>query len=373
MVKMIFPGLYGQAPDTRNSVLAENATLDFDLQRRTRIVGMVMIFFAALTGIFSIQAFMQNDYVSASILGVLFLLNFVAVRRHFLARSHTLSQWVAGLTLFSLFFYSLLSGGPTSISTLWGLAIIPSSFYVLGQKRGLICTAAIFGFVILLAASMMNERIQATFLTTDIVTFEHRLFSAMLLVAALAILQEYDRSRAVENLLISREQMRRLASIDELTGLANRRTMAEQLRVQERRCHERHEQYSIILCDIDHFKRINDVYGHEVGDKVITAVAQVLKENLREFDTVARWGGEEFLVMLPRTNLDGATQVAEKLQAAFNQQHISHETAVINATMSFGVASADAHIHVDECVRRADRRLYRAKYIGRNCVVASDS
>jgi diguanylate cyclase (GGDEF)-like protein len=94
---------------------------------------------------------------------------------------------------------------------------------------------------------------------------------------------------------------------------------------------------------------------------------------LREFDTVARWGGEEFLVMLPRTSIDGATQVADKLQEAFNHYHISHEDTVIKPTMSFGVASADADIHVDECVRQADRRLYKAKHLGRNCVVAKDT
>lgn len=373
MVKTMVSTFSGRSANMSQSVLEEHAGMDFDMQRRMRIVGMVMIFFTILTIMFGLDALIHDDFVSVPILASLAIINVFALRLHFRTQSHGISQWVAAATMFSLFFHSLLSGGPHSISTYWGLAIIASSFYILGYRRGIVCTAIIFAFTLLLMNLMMNEKIKQTWIIDNIFTFEYRYISAMLLIAAFALLQEYDRSNAVKNLLLSREQMRRLASIDELTGLANRRTMAEHLRIQERRCHEQHEQYSVILCDIDHFKRINDVYGHEVGDKVITAVANVLKENLREFDTVARWGGEEFLVMLPRTNIEGATQVAEKLQQAFNHYHISHENAVIRPTMSFGVASADTDIHVDECVRQADRRLYIAKHIGRNCVVAKDT
>jgi diguanylate cyclase (GGDEF)-like protein len=369
MVKILFPNITGLG----TSVLEEHAPVDFDLQRRMRIVGTVMVFFTALTFLFSIDSVFQNDFFSAVFLAVLTAINVIGLRWHFNKVSQTISQWLAALTMFSLFFHSLLSGGSHSLSTFWGLAIIASCFYILGYRRGLICTAIILGFTAVLMYGMANDRVQTTFLTDNMSTFSFRFISAMVLIATFALLQEYDRSRVVKNLLLSREQMRRLASTDELTGLANRRTMAEQLRQQERRCNEQHEQYSVILCDIDRFKRINDIYGHEVGDKVITAVAQVLKDNLREFDTVARWGGEEFLVMLPRTSIDGATQVADKLQEAFNNYHISHENAEIKPTMSFGVASADADIHVDECVRQADRRLYKAKHLGRNCVVAKDT
>lgn len=373
MVNRFFPGIAGLDSDQQHSVLAENAPVDFDLQRRLRIVGTVMIFFTVLTFMFSIDSLIHGDLISAPILASLTIMNIFALRQHFRTRSHDISQWVAALTLFSLFFHSLLSGGPQSLSTFWGLAIIASTFYILGYRRGLICTGIIFGFTLILMNGMMNDRIRDTWMIASADTFQFRFISAMVLISAFALLQEYDRSRTTRSLLQSREQMRRLASTDELTGLANRRTMAEQLRLQERRCTEQDEQYSVILCDIDYFKRINDIYGHDVGDKVITSVARVLKDNLREFDTVARWGGEEFLVMLPRTNLDGARQVAEKLQQAFNQQHISHDNTVINATLSFGVASASADMHVDECVRQADRRLYKAKSIGRNCVVSADT
>jgi len=373
MVKTLFPHLSGLTPDAHTSVLEENAPIDFDLQRRIRIVGTVMIFFTVLTLLFGIDSIYQGEFRAAWFLGALTIMNVIGLHWHFKNESHTTTQWLAAITMFSLFFHSILSGGANSLSTFWGLGIIASTFYILGYRRGLICSGIILCCSALLMYGMANDRVQATLLTDDMDTFAFRYLSAVVLIAAFALLQEYDRASAVKSLLQSREEMRRLASVDELTGLANRRTMAEHLRLQERRCHEQQEQYSVILCDIDHFKRINDIYGHEIGDIVITAVAQVLKDNLREFDTVARWGGEEFLVMLPRTNLEGATQVAEKLQQAFNSHHISYETAEIKPTMSFGVASADATTHVDECVRRADRRLYKAKHIGRNCVVAKDS
>lgn len=373
MVKMTLLGLFAQRTnDAENNILTENTALDFDNRHRIQIVGIVMIFFAALTGIFSVQSFINHNMTSAIALGCLFILNIFAMRRHFLERSHTLSQWVAGLTLFSLFFHCLLNSGAHSISTLWGFAIIAASFYVLGKKWGLIFTLTVLSFLFLLFNNLMNERVETTFLISDINTFELRLISAILLIAALAILQEHDRSRIVRSLIKSREQMRILASTDELTGLANRRTMAEQLCHQERRNHTKENLYSIIICDIDHFKTINDTYGHDAGDKVITEVASVLKNNLRESDTVARWGGEEFLIMLPQTNLQTATQIAEKFQSIFSQMRIKYDAAEIHTTLSFGVASADAQTYADDCIRSADRRMYKAKFTGRNCVIFED-
>jgi diguanylate cyclase (GGDEF)-like protein len=373
MVNTLITKLTKSDQSIPTSVLEEQAPTDLGPQRRVRIVGAVMIFFTVLTLLFSIDALYKNTLTAAVFLAALTIMNIIGLRWHYNNVSHGINRWLAGFTMFTLCFYSLSTGAAQSLSTFWGLAIIGSSFYILGFRRGLICTAIIFSFTALLMLGLASEKVKEGFLINDMRTFSFRYLSVMALIAIFASLQEYERSRAVKHLLLSREHMRHLASTDELTGLVNRRTMAEQLRQQEHRCNEQHEQYSVILCDIDLFKNINDTYGHEVGDKVLTGVATILKNNLREFDMVARWGGEEFLVMLPRTNIEGATQAADKLHKAINEYQISHEDVVLKPTLSFGVACGDADIHFDECVRQADRRLYKAKHLGRNCVVAKDT
>ncbi len=163
--------------------------------------------------------------------------------------------------------------------------------------------------------------------------------------------------------------LRRLASTDELTGLANRRTMGECLLQQERRSIENLASYGLILADIDHFKHINDNYGHDCGDKVITEVASALQAALRDRDVVARWGGEEFLLVLPDTDIEGTMRVAMKMRNAIACLAIYYEHQLIQPTLSYGVVSGDHSNKAEDCIKRADNCLYQAKHKGRNCII----
>jgi polar amino acid transport system substrate-binding protein len=129
-----------------------------------------------------------------------------------------------------------------------------------------------------------------------------------------------------------------------------------------------HSGCSLILLDIDYFKLVNDNYGHEVGDKVLQNVAMILKNQLRKTDTLGRWGGEEFLCLLPNTEIAEATEVAEKLRNTIAKEEIIG----ITCTISLGVKMLDNNDHtIDEAIKRADDALYSAKHKGRNCVVVS--
>jgi diguanylate cyclase (GGDEF)-like protein len=153
---------------------------------------------------------------------------------------------------------------------------------------------------------------------------------------------------------------------DSLTGILNRRGMIEKLSNQLGRAKRYHEPFSIILVDIDLFKHINDDYGHQAGDQVLIAVAEQLKNDLREEDFCGRWGGEEFLICLPHTAVKGAKTVAEKLRTSVAELEIKHEHHTLQVTISLGITGYDDTCDLDDLVRIADNAMYRAKQEGRN-------
>lgn len=159
-----------------------------------------------------------------------------------------------------------------------------------------------------------------------------------------------------------------LSVTDQLTGLYNRRHIEQTIRDEISRSTRYQVPLSLILFDIDHFKKVNDTFGHDVGDNVLRSVAEVLKENTRKSDMAGRWGGEEFLVLLPQTGAELSKKAAEKLRIALEEKHVQQ---VGRVTASFGVAKFLAGDDVDTFIKRADLALYDAKRNGRNQVVAS--
>jgi diguanylate cyclase (GGDEF)-like protein len=168
-------------------------------------------------------------------------------------------------------------------------------------------------------------------------------------------------------------ELHRDARTDALTGLDNRRSMEERGRVELKRAKRSGQPVSVILCDLDHFKAINDKYGHEAGDASLIKAAAVLRSALRETDALGRWGGEEFMAVLPATAADGATEVAERMRAAIAATTFAGRAE--GTTISLGVATSQAiDDPVDEwdlLMKEADERLYRAKHEGRDRVVSS--
>lgn len=169
-------------------------------------------------------------------------------------------------------------------------------------------------------------------------------------------------------------QSRRLfeqASTDPLTGLANRRFGLDMLRLAASE-NTADTPSAVMLCDIDHFKEINDRFGHDVGDKVVLAIASVLQANTREIDTVVRWGGDEFLVVVPGIGKPALAELAERLRLRAADACLAHAAeSPLEPTLSIGVAEMTAGERLDDWIKRADQALYHAKAGGRNrCVFA---
>lgn len=184
-------------------------------------------------------------------------------------------------------------------------------------------------------------------------------------LAALAIISVHFRMASIE----VERGMESLAMTDALTRLPNRRRMRELLEAERVRCARDGHPFGVVLGDIDGFKLINDTLGHDCGDHVLAEVAGALRGVLRAQDAVARWGGEEFLFLLPDTDLHGAGVVAEKLRAALQAAAITFAERRVPVAMTFGVAVVTRGTTVQDAIARADRALYSGKHGGKNQVV----
>ncbi len=173
-----------------------------------------------------------------------------------------------------------------------------------------------------------------------------------------------------DSLKESNQLLLELSNTDPLTRLANRRHLMDTLAREFKRSDRAGSPFSLVMTDIDHFKRINDTFGHQVGDEVLAEVANLMRAHLREYDLAARYGGEEFALVLPDADLDMALQVAERLRQSATRLTFTGPMAGESLTVSLGVACSphDAIRSVDDLIRTADDALYLAKKEGRNRV-----
>lgn len=177
-----------------------------------------------------------------------------------------------------------------------------------------------------------------------------------------------------DSLKESNRRLMELSQTDALTGLANRRRLMEILKVEFERSNRTNTPFSLLMIDLDHFKKINDNYGHQEGDVVLRTVAELMQHHLRQYDTAARFGGEEFSLVLPESDPVEAAGVAERIRKEIAKMCFSGAIENLKITASIGVASSP-HPRIDdinELLRAADNALYEAKNNGRNRVEITD-
>lgn len=189
----------------------------------------------------------------------------------------------------------------------------------------------------------------------------------LMVIAILASLS-IQALRSQQQQLQAQKLLREQATTDHLTGLANRRYILEQAAIEIKKTQRSGQPLSIIIMDIDHFKQVNDNFGHDMGDEVLRTIADIFRNNCRESDLVSRFGGEEFLLLLSSTDLEGAASGAEKLRQAIKQHPFSHGGKSFQITASFGLAQWDNEQEITHVLRRADAALYQAKHDGRDCI-----
>jgi len=213
--------------------------------------------------------------------------------------------------------------------------------------------------------SILNKWISIKYEKVADYSFFWKLIAGIIFLLLLILYRERVISRYNHKLQQMNHELERISKTDPLTGVANRYSLADFFRQEVARKKRYHSNFSVIMVDLDHFKQVNDDYGHNMGDKVLTAVAKILSENVRENDVVGRWGGEEFILLCPQSNHSGTLRMAESLRQNIAKNEFP---GAVHITASFGVTVYGEDETLETFIKRVDDALYEAKGRGRNCV-----
>jgi len=168
------------------------------------------------------------------------------------------------------------------------------------------------------------------------------------------------------------QQLTVTSRTDSLTGLYNRRHMEQRILEEYERYQRTAAEFALIIADIDLFKEMNDLYGHACGDCLLESVSEDLRKAVREYDAVARWGGDEFLILLPATNEENAVRLAERIRETVEKRRYAYEAEVLSVTLTLGVSVIRSGDTASSIIKKADTVMYQGKREGRNCVVSFD-
>ncbi|MBP2023288.1 diguanylate cyclase (GGDEF)-like protein [Clostridium punense] len=179
-----------------------------------------------------------------------------------------------------------------------------------------------------------------------------------------------NNSQKSEELKAKSNELEILSKTDVLTGVFNRRYLMDRIEEEALNYKKTQQEFSVVILDIDYFKKVNDIYGHDCGDYILVKLTKLLKTSMRRQDILARWGGEEFLMLLPNTKGDAATSLCEGIRKKIEGTNFVYRKNKIKLTVTFGVEEYNESLGVDSTINNADKNLYKGKNQGRNCVVS---
>lgn len=322
----------------------------------------------------------QENYLLGS-LDMLFSV-FSVVLLYFLRNSKVYIERVSTILLFMtyLLFMSIFIFAPEHTTRLsLFFILIPAVYFLKGKRVGLLCILVVVGsigsiqFLDLRETNYTDFEVITLFLYFLITYFIMNMYET---VKERQTVDLTNLNRDLEKLVDERtlelerekDNFEKLSVTDQLTGLNNRHYLEKTFEYEKNQSRRYHTDVSVILIDLDNFKSVNDDYGHNIGDIFLKEFSDILKSSLRDTDSVGRWGGEEFLVVLPKADLIEAKEVAEKIRKIIQKSEFSH---IGNRTASFGVATLLNEESLNDILNRADKALYKAKNSGRNRVEIS--
>jgi diguanylate cyclase (GGDEF)-like protein len=266
------------------------------------------------------------------------------------------------MALFCL--YMVCLGGAHSSGPLWTFFVPLLASYLQGLRKGAITIIALLLMILVIFYGPWSTLGIAQYPNI----FKVRFLGALTMVCIMAFTYEYSRKLAHLELVVLSEKLEQAAKTDELTGLSNRRDMKEKLRYEANRSARSQRPFCLLLADIDDFKRINDDHGHDAGDLVLKALSGRMTVSLRKQDVIARWGGEEFLILLPESGMEEGRTIAERLLKTVTGQPFRIRDKSLQLSLSIGLARFDPGSDLEKTITRADQALYRAKHKGKKRV-----
>jgi diguanylate cyclase (GGDEF)-like protein len=325
-------------------------------------VGYIVLFLMA------ISAFIRQDWLLANVLLVSALILFssqVVLRlKRFIAPYQFLENLMIS-SIMLLMVYLVYTGGVNGTGPLWIYIVPPVALFFGGMRKG----SLIIGLFVIAISVLMFYPNDEWLRTSYTFEFKTRLIYSFLTVSALFALYEYVRQNSFARLQEMSQKFERQAMRDPLSGLLNRRGMRDNFQQEFDRSRRYNNDLTVMMCDIDNFKVVNDKYGHDKGDEIIKNLATVFKTQLRKQDSVARWGGEEYLFLLPETNIIQGMQLAEMLRSKIEETRYKHDDETFSVTISIGLHQITSTDTINQGITKADTNLYKAKEQGRNrCV-----
>lgn len=340
----------------------KTASLDIDTKRR-------LYSFLAFSGvgfiilaIFSYRDFWLNDNNVSIITLITSLTVFTNVLFYYVTKRLDFCCGVMGVIAVCFCLMLTYHGGVNNTALYWTFPFPIIILVLLGYYYGVIINIILF---LLLVLMLNNQELL-------IAKYSHveslRYIGSFFVVNVMSFINEFYREHShstMAEININKEQQ---ANTDALTLLPNRRFVDSVFLPASRTNHNNTFPMVLIMADVDHFKALNDNYGHPVGDKVLEQLARTMEKSIRAEDIVARIGGEEFLLLFSNTQYEVGLKIAEKIRKNIENMSIKHSDDVLSITMSFGVALSKDHADIETTMKLADEKLYKAKRSGRNCV-----
>ena len=313
---------------------------------------------------FAFYAYRQGEIALATCyLAVACVLTMALGIFHICDRYNLARLLLASALLIGFFFHLLGASGASSL--MWCLATVPAIVGSLGYRQSLLILIGVFA-----AATWIMTGTSMPFAVSnysDVVVV--RFLSAYAILAAFALAMDHSRFNSLSKYRDLCLRVDQITHQDQLTQLPNRNNMEGRLEHKYQQYRLIDQSFSILLADVDKFKLINDRYGHHVGDNILLAIGEVLRARLKQEDTVARWGGNAFMVLLPTANSEAAINIAERLRTAASELNIDARGDKLRISLSVGVASIDKCADINGLLSTAENGLYQAKHMGRDIVV----
>ncbi|RDH81420.1 MAG: hypothetical protein DIZ80_15140 [endosymbiont of Galathealinum brachiosum] len=353
-----------KSPEIESKLGLEQLLQSIDHERRLRILNLFtklgMVFLLIFGTYSGYQGYLHITAVCYSVFALLVISQLYAVRK----KHEGISKGLLILSIAIMYFFLIIDGGVNGTGPLWGYIYIVLIVFIYGSPA---CNWLAFLFISLAAIYLFAIDPYWNNMYSD--DFRVRYIASQIGIFLTARIGENALFLSQGKINQLSQDFYHAAMHDPLTNLLNRRAISDLMVYEQARTQRNEKPLSVLLIDIDHFKYINDKNGHDCGDEVIKIISNDIQAGLRVQDQISRWGGEEFLVLLPETDGKYASMVAEKICSQIACNILRCNGNEITVTVSIGVATYHKDNNLDRIIKLADERLYEAKNNGRNCVV----
>ncbi|MES9853134.1 MAG: GGDEF domain-containing protein [Candidatus Thiodiazotropha sp. L084R] len=338
-----------------NSIEAERRRIQFNL---IFLIGSFFLAAFALTSYFSQRH--ETAYFLFGCLTIAVGINIFVL----MTANHRIAAWLYSSVLLVLVVYLILSGGVQATGPLWTYPIMVIIISLLGHLHGYFLS--MFVIAVLSVFLLFGDSYGLSPQYSE--TFKLRFIATLIALVALVCSLEFSRAKAAGLLNSLTKQVLDISRTDQLTGLLNRRGLEENFNSEVNRSQREDQSFCLALVDIDDFKAMNDRYGHLHGDEILKQIASLVQSQIRSIDTVARWGGEEFAILIDKSSLSDSIYVAEKVRKTIQDSSHEHPEIKEKVTISIGLAEYRQDQTMLGLFDDADTALYLAKRSGKNCV-----